>query len=236
MADIAENIRNIRSRIDAAAQKAGRDPDSILLLAVTKLHEAEEINEAVKAGITDIGENKVQELTSKYDQVVPGVRWHLIGTLQTNKVKSIADKVCMIHSVDSVKLAKEIEKRCSALDRSMDILLEINCAGEEAKGGVSFEEALPLAKEILSSCPHLVLKGLMTVAPAADDPEEVRPYFARMKTCYDRWKEELAPAGAAFEYLSMGMSHDFEIDVKEGANIVRVGTAIFGKRDYSKKM
>lgn len=234
MNEIGSNILMIKDRMAQAAARAGRDPQEILLLAVTKLHEASEINMAIEAGITDIGENKVQELTSKYEQVAPGVNWHLIGNLQTNKVKYIADKVCMIHSVDSAKLANEIEKRCAALGRTMDVLLEINCAGEESKGGVAFEEVQPLAEEILASCPHLVMKGLMTVAPAADDPETVRPCFRRMKECYDRLKA--LPCGAEFAYLSMGMSHDFEIAIEEGANIVRVGTAIFGKRDYSKKI
>jgi len=233
--DIRANIEDIRQRIAAAAKRAGRDPEDVTLIAVTKLHDPEEMNEAIACGASDIGENKVQELTAKYDSVTEGVRWHLIGHLQTNKVKYIADKVCMIHSVDSLKLAKEIDKRCGAIGRTMDVLVEVNCAGEESKSGVAPDGAQGLVCDIINECPAVRVKGLMTVAPAADDPEDVRQYFRQLRLLKDKINEGL-DGPLKLSQLSMGMSHDFETAIEEGATMVRVGTAIFGARDYSKKI
>lgn len=232
---ITQNIEEIRKRMDAAAVRSGRDPKEILLIAVTKLHEPDEIEEALAAGITDIAENKVQEIQKKYDQIHSPANWHLIGHLQTNKVKYIIDKVVMIHSVDSVKLAQEIDKRAQAAGKTMDVLLQVNAAHEESKFGLDPKDVPQVMEEILNECPNVRIRGLMHIAPYAEDPEEVRPYFREVKELYDTLKGVKHP-NADFAYLSMGMSHDFETAIEEGANIIRVGTSIFGERDYSKKM
>lgn len=220
MGDIKNNLEDVRKRI----------PDGVLLVAVTKTHSPEEINEAIDNGVTDIGENKVQEILDKYDKVRP-VRWHMIGHLQTNKVKYIIDKVVLIHSVDSLKLAKEINKRAAQHDKVMDILIQVNAAHEESKWGIDPSQTGDLIRQILDECPNVRIKGLMSVAPFADDPEDVRPYFAEVKKLFDEYSN--IPAEMMdMQYLSMGMTHDYEAAIKEGANIVRVGTAIFGARVY----
>lgn len=233
MGNIRENIEKIREEKRLAAESCGRRADDVLLVAVTKTRTPEEINEAIDAGITDIGENKVQEIVDKFDRVKP-VRWHLIGHLQTNKVKYIIDKVAMIHSVDSLHLAKEIDKRAEQHGITMDILIQVNAAGEESKFGVSREETEQLITEILADCPNLRLRGLMHIAPFAEDPEEVRIYFRQVAELYEQFSHIEHPH-LDFQYLSMGMSHDFGVAIREGANLIRVGTSIFGQRDYSKK-
>lgn len=220
---IKDNIANISRIKDSAAERSGRSGEDVLLVAVTKLHSPAEINEAIDSGITDIGENKVQEILDKYDKVKP-VRWHLIGHLQTNKVKYIIDKVDLIHSVDSMRLAEEIEKRAAQHDKVMEILIQVNPAAEETKFGIDNDEVDDLIKGIKENCPHIRIVGMMCIAPFYDDPEDTRPVFASVKEIYDRYPE--------FKYLSMGMSSDFEVAIEEGANIIRVGTAIFGNRDY----
>ena len=232
---ITKNIEEIRERMAAAAARSGRSPDDILLIAVTKLHEPDEIEEAIAAGVTDIAENKVQEIQKKYDQITSPVRWHLIGHLQTNKVKNIIDKVVMIHSVESVHLAQEIDKRAAAAGKTMDVLLQVNAAHEESKFGLDPQEVPKVMQDILDTCPNVRIRGLMHMAPWSDDPEEIRPYFKEVKDLFDTLSEVKHP-NADFTCLSMGMSHDFETAVEEGANIIRVGTSIFGERDYSKKM
>lgn len=229
---VREKYREIEERKAAAARRAGRDPDEVLLLAVTKLHTAEEINEAITAGATDIGENRVQELLAKYEEVKP-VRWHLIGHLQTNKVRQIIDKVVMIHSVDSQKLAREIDKRAAGADRIMDILIEVNVAGEDTKTGVAVSELEPLAREIVEECGHLRLRGIMCIPPPAREPEEARRFFREIRTQLEHLRTlGFSPKQAPLDTLSMGMSGDFEVAIEEGATVVRVGSAIFGKRDY----
>ena len=230
MSSIRDNIAEIRERICAAAEKSGRSGSDVLLIAVTKLHAPDEINEAISCGVTDIGENKVQEIMDKYDRVDP-VSWHLIGHLQTNKVKYIIDKVGLIHSVDSLHLAKEIDKRAANAGRIMEILVQVNPEGEETKFGTSMEDAVKLVGDIASECPNVAVKGLMCIAPLVDDPEEVRPVFRAVKGLFDRLAAE-PPERTEMRYLSMGMSGDFEVAIEEGANIVRVGTAIFGNRNY----
>jgi pyridoxal phosphate enzyme (YggS family) len=215
-----------------AAEKSGRRPEDVLLIAVTKLHDPDEMEEAIRAGVTDIAENKVQEIQHKFDQISLPVRWHLIGHLQTNKVKYIIDKVVMIHSVDSLKLAQEIDKRAGAAGKVMDVLIQVNAAHEEGKFGADPKDVPQLAADIAAGCPNVRIRGLMHIAPYAEDPEEVRPYFREVKALYD----ELAGQYPDFAYLSMGMSHDFETAIEEGANIIRVGTSIFGERDYNRKM
>lgn len=232
---ITQNIEEIRGRMAQAAVRSGRKPEDVLLIAVTKLHEPDEIEEAIAAGVTDIAENKVQEIQKKFDQIHSPVNWHLIGHLQTNKVKYIIDKVVMIHSVDSVHLAQEIDKRAAAAGKNMDVLLQVNAAHEESKFGLDPKDVPQVFREILDSCPNVKIRGLMHIAPWSEDPEEIRPYFKEVKDLFDTLAAVEHP-NADFKYLSMGMSHDFETAIEEGANIIRVGTSIFGERDYSKKM
>ncbi len=227
---IKTNIQYVRQLRDAAAERSGRKGSDVLLVAVTKLHSPEEINEAIDAGITDIGENKVQEILDKYDRVKP-VRWHLIGHLQTNKVKYIIDKVCLIHSVDSLHLAKEIDKRAAQHGLVMDILIQVNSAEEESKFGVTTREADQLIAAIAEQCPNVRIRGLMCIAPFAENPDDIRQYFAEVKQIYDNYAAEKTDR-IDFSYLSMGMTHDFEVAIEEGSNLIRVGTAIFGYRDY----
>lgn len=230
---IKSNIEYINELKEKAAIKSGRTGDDVLLVAVTKLHTPAEINEAIDAGITDIGENKVQEILDKYDSVKP-VRWHLIGHLQTNKVKYIIDKVSMIHSVDSLKLAKEIDKRAAQHSLVMDILVQVNSANEDSKFGITTEETDQLIKDITEQCPNIRIKGLMCIAPYAEDSNEIRGYFTEVKQIYDRYVKNKAER-IDFQYLSMGMTNDFEVAIEEGSNLIRVGTAIFGYRDYRKE-
>lgn len=228
---IKSNIESIKAMIEDAEVKAGKEKGNVLLLAVTKHHSADEINEAIDAGITDIGENKVQEVLDKFDKVTPNVNWHLIGHLQTNKVKYIIDKVSMIHSVDSLHLAKEINKRALQHEKTMDILVQVNVAMEESKFGIESKDVDTLIDEICTECPNIRIRGLMCIAPFVDDPEDAREYFAEAKAIYDRFMDD-ERATVDFKYLSMGMTNDFPVAISEGSNLVRVGTAIFGARDY----
>ena len=232
MGTIAENIESIQKEKAEAAERAGRNPEDILLCAVTKTHTAEQINEAIRAGVTDIGENKVQEILDKYDKVLP-VRWHMIGHLQTNKVKYIIDKVCLIHSVDSFRLAEEINRRAAQHGIVMDILVQVNAACDEAKFGVDMDAAESLVREILENCSSIRVRGLMTIAPYAENPEEIRPYFHQMRQLYDRLARDISHPSMDFKYLSMGMSNDRVVAVEEGSTVIRVGTAIFGARSYT---
>jgi len=230
MSDIIENIQEIEEKVAAAAARAHREKEDILLLAVSKTIDVPQIKEAVEYGLTSLGENKVQEIMDKYEPMGDGVQWHLIGHLQTNKVKYIIDKVKLIHSVDSLKLAKEISKRAAQKDVTANILLEINIADEDSKFGVKPDETEELLREICL-LDHICVKGLMTVAPFVDNPEENRQYFRHMK-------ELLVDINAKkidninMNVLSMGMTGDYEVAIEEGATIVRVGTGIFGKRFY----
>ncbi len=231
---IRDNIEYINKLKNEAALKSGRTGDDVLLVAVTKLHDADEINEAIDCGITDIGENKVQEIMNKYEKVKP-VRWHLIGHLQTNKVKYIIDKVAMIHSVESLHLAQEIDKRAAQHGITMDILIQVNSAEEESKFGISVEETEQMIRDILDNCPNIRIRGLMCIAPYEEDPENAAIYFREVKELDDRYSAIDHP-NLDFKYLSMGMSNDFQVAIQEGSNLIRVGTAIFGQRDYSRKM
>ena len=230
MEDIRKNLDAVRAQISEAAEIVGEKGEDVILVAVSKTRTPEEVNTAIDAGVTDIGENKVQEIMDKYDDIKP-VRWHLIGHLQTNKVKYIIDKVDMIHSVDSIKLAKEIDKRAKAADKTMDILVQINPAEEESKFGVTVEGAGDLVREILQNCENIRIRGLMSVAPIVEDPRDVKPFFDEVKAKYDELAQIDDPK-LDFKYLSMGMSHDFPVAIEAGANMVRVGSAIFGERDY----
>lgn len=234
MGSIRENIDAVNRIKGEAAVRSGRKAEDVLLCAVTKTRTAEEINQAIDAGITDIGENKVQEIMDKFDSVKP-VRWHLIGHLQTNKVKYIIDKVSMIHSVDSLHLAQEIDKRAAQHGITMDILIQVNSAQEESKFGISTDETEGMIRDILDNCPNIRIRGLMCIAPFAENPEDVRVYFAQVRKLYDEYSS-IEHKNLDFKYLSMGMSHDYEVAILEGSNLIRVGTAIFGERDYSKKL
>ena len=229
---VRENYLEVLNKKNQAALRAGRNPEDITLMAVTKLHTVDEINEAIDAGATDIGENKVQELLSKYEDVKP-VRWHLIGHLQTNKVKQIIDKVVMIHSVDSLHLAEEINKRAGNAGLVMYILIEINVGEEETKTGIQAEELMDLAKEITDNCENVRLRGVMCIPPYGEDPEVSRKYFRETRELFEKLQQLGLPEDRALiDTLSMGMSGDYETAVEEGSTIVRVGSAIFGKRNY----
>lgn len=218
-----KTIDQIRNRIDVAARKTGRTGEDITLIAVSKMHSVDEIKAVLSCGVTDFGENKVQELNSKFDYIDTAT-WHLIGHLQTNKVKQIVDKVSLIHSVDSLHLAQEIDKRCKEINKTMDILIQVNAAHEDSKFGVDPKDVLFLSDDIIKTCSNIKLRGLMHIAPAADNPEDVRKYFRIVKEIYDKMPYA--------DTLSMGMSGDFEIAIEEGANMVRIGTLIFGERNY----
>lgn len=228
---IKENLDLINEKIKAAAEKSGRKREDVLLLAVSKTVDVPRIKEAVNLGLVDLGENKPQEINWKYYEI-KNVKWHQIGHLQTNKVKYIIDKVCLIHSVDSLKLAEEISKRAKSKNITMDILVEINIAGEKAKSGVPLDEAEALAVEI-SKLDNVIVKGLMTVAPFVENPEDNREYFKQMRNLFVDIRNKNYN-NIDMKYLSMGMTNDYEIAVEEGANIVRIGTGLFGARDYSK--
>lgn len=226
---IGENLNEVRENIKNVSSSMENRPD-VTLISVTKTYSAEIINEAVKCGVQDIGENKVQEIMSKYDDVKGDVRWHLIGHLQTNKVKYIIDKVHMIHSVDSLKLATEISKRAKAIDTNMNILVQVNIASEDSKFGITEKEVEELILEV-SKLENLNVKGLMMIAPFIDDEETLKEYFTKMKFIFDT----IAKKGynnVEMKYLSMGMTNDYELAIKNGSNMVRVGTGIFGKRIY----
>jgi PLP dependent protein len=230
MGMIRDNIEAINAHKDEIAARTGRKPGDVLLVAVTKTRTAEELNEAIDAGITDIGENKVQEILDKFDHVKP-VRWHMIGHLQTNKVKYIIDKVSLIHSVDSLHLAEEIDRRAGAIGRTMDILIQVNAAMEESKFGIPAEETGRMIESILENCKNIRIRGLMSIAPFAEDSEEIRIYFRQVKELFDKYAG-FPHERADFVYLSMGMSNDYEVAIEEGSNLIRVGTAIFGHRNY----
>lgn len=229
--DIDANLKAVQERISAAAVKAGRDATGIKLVAVSKTHPPAAIRQAIEAGATIFGENKVQEAESKIPEIGRhAAEWHLIGHLQSNKARKAVQLFDVIHSVDSIELAKRLERICGEENREeLSIFVEVDLAGEDTKSGIA-EEELPLLVELLRGCKHLKLNGLMLLPPFFEDPEKTRPYFKRLRELRDRLAGENAFANGTGE-LSMGMSHDFEVAIKEGATVVRVGTAIFGARE-----
>lgn len=233
MQNIRENVAVVEAKIASAAKRAGRNPDDILLLAVSKTKPVEVIREAVDCGLTALGENKVQEIMDKFEPMGKGIHWHLIGHLQTNKVKYIIDKVDMIHSVESLRLAQEIDKRAAAAQVKMDILVEVNMAGEESKFGVRPEDTEAFLRE-LAKFDNVCVRGLMTVAPFVNDPEENRVYFRKMRELLVDMNAKKID-NISMDVLSMGMTGDYEVAIEEGATIVRVGTGIFGERYYPNK-
>lgn len=220
---IAENLTRVRERIQSAADKAGADPTGVALVAVTKTVDVPRIQEAIRAGVTDIGENYVQDSAAKFEVIGRAVRWHMIGHLQTNKVKQAVPIYDLIQSVDSISLAKEIGKRSAAVGKTSQVLVEVNISGEASKFGVRCCEALSLCDEV-SGIEGIEPVGLMGIAPFVDDSDVIRRSFARLKELWDKLPNQHR------EWLSMGMSSDFEIAIEEGSNMVRVGTAIFGPR------
>ncbi len=226
---VAENIKNIRERINRACFRCGRKPEEVTLVAVTKTFGSDMIKEAVDAGQLDFGENYVQELNEKRDELRNlNVRWHFIGHLQTNKVKYIAEYVHLVQTVDNVRVAEEIQKRAQTHGRIIDILVEVHTTTEESKSGVSPERTLDLVKQI-SPFKNIRMQGLMTMGPFSDDPNDSRPSFQQLVHVQKKIEQEGIP-GVSAKQLSMGMTHDFEVGIEEGATIVRLGTAIFGKR------
>lgn len=225
-----QNYKIITEKIKTAAKKSGRDFSDIILLAATKTVDIKTINFAISNGISYIGENKVQEFLSKNDDIIPCHK-HFIGHLQTNKVKDIIDKVEMIHSVHSIKLANEISKQAGKIGKTMDILLEINIGNEDSKWGFSPDEVLRVAEEI-TNIPYLNLRGIMAIPPICESKEENRKYFKKMYQIFIDIRDKKLD-NSSIDILSMGMSDDFQIAIEEGANLVRVGTALFGSRNYS---
>lgn len=232
MDNIQVNINDIRKEISQICQNCGRNPEDITLIAVTKTIDPDRINYAVECGASDLGENKVQEIMDKYDNISKNVKWHLIGHLQSNKVKYIIDKVELIHSVDSFKLAEEISKRAEKHNLKKDVLVQINVAKEDTKFGIDIEAAVDFVKSI-SGLDNICIKGLMTIAPYDENPELVRPVFRQLKEKFDELAQMNLP-NTDMKYLSMGMSNDYPVAIEEGANMIRIGTAIFGKRNYNK--
>ena len=225
-----ENYKTIMQNIAAAAEKSGRKYEDITLLAATKTVDADVINHAIKSGIDYIGENRVQEFLSKYDAYAP-VHKHFIGHLQTNKVKDIIDKVELIHSVDSYKLAAEISKQAVKRGIVMDVLLEINIGDEQSKSGFTYDEALEAVQKA-ASLDGIRVKGLMAIPPVCEKAEQNREYFAKMKKLFIDIEAKKID-NSSMDILSMGMSDDYEVAIEEGANMVRLGTALFGRRNYN---
>ena len=229
MSAIATNLSQIHQQIKLVCQKCHRDPQRVRLVAVSKKKPVQVIIDAFEAGQTAFGESYVQEFAQKAEELVQPVQWHFIGGLQSNKVKYLRGKTSLIHSVDRYSLAQEISTQWGKIGKTADILLQFNLGGEASKSGADETEALYLAKQI-SALPNLQVRGLMTLPPYCDDPEEVRPYFSRLRLLGEKLSAANLP-NVIIEELSMGMSHDFTVAIEEGATLVRVGTAIFGARD-----
>jgi PLP dependent protein len=224
--DLAANLNSIRQRIQAACDRAQRDPNSVRLLAVSKTHPPETVNAAAALGLVLFGENRVQEAKAKIPQCPGRLRWHLVGHLQTNKSRDAVELFEMIESADSLYLASEINKRADQSAKTMPVLLEVNVAGEASKSGYKPEQLLADLKAI-NDLPRLEIHGLMTVPPWTPEPDKARPHFRRLRELKERCEQIL---GAPLGHLSMGMSGDFEVAIEEGATIIRVGTALFGER------
>ena len=228
---LRENLQEVEKRIQEACARAGRDRSEVTLVSVSKTKPVEMLQEAYDLGVRVFGENKVQEIRDKYDALPKDIEWHMIGHLQTNKVKYIVDKVKLIHSVDSLRLAEIIEKEAEKHNRSVDILLEVNVAEETSKFGLKTVEVIPFAEKI-AQFPHINMRGLMTIAPFVDDPEKNRTIFRDLHKLYVDIKEKNID-NVTVSILSMGMTNDYEVAIEEGATMVRIGTGIFGARNYS---
>lgn len=234
MSAVLNNIKDTREKIKETCEKAGRSIDEVTLLAVTKTVDIDQITEAIDYGIDQIGENKVQEFIRKYEVLgtKKDIHWHFIGHLQRNKVKYIVDKVDLIHSVDSIRLAREINKEAKKIGKTVDILVQINIAEEESKFGISVEELNPLLEEI-TTMDSIYLKGFMAIPPYTKTPEENRKYFRRMYDLFTQTQDK-EMKNVDMKILSMGMTNDYEIAIEEGTTIIRVGTGLFGDRNYNR--
>lgn len=228
---IHENLAEVEKRIEEACKRSGRAREDVTLIAVSKTKPVSDVREAMETGIVDFGENKVQEIMDKFEAIPEKLNWHMIGHLQRNKVKYIVDKVCLIHSVDSLRLAVQIDEEAKKKDRICPVLIEVNVAGEDTKFGVSVEETEALIREI-AQLPNVKVKGLMTIAPFVDDAEENRVHFKILKNLLVDIKRKNID-NVDMDILSMGMTGDYEVAIEEGATMVRVGTGIFGKRNYN---
>ena len=229
--DLKEDFQSVEARIQAACDRAGRSRKEVTLIAVSKTKPVEMLQTIYDAGSRDFGENKVQEMCDKIEQLPTDIRWHMIGHLQTNKVKYIVGRVSLIHSVDSLHLAQEIEKQAAKLDVIVPILIEVNIAEEESKFGIHKEETISLVREV-ATLPHIRIQGLMTIAPYVENPEDNRAYFRGIKQLsVDIARENID--NVSMDCLSMGMTGDYEVAIEEGATMVRVGTGIFGERNYN---
>ena len=227
MRELVEILDEVKSKIAAACKRAGRNPDDVEIVAVTKTHGAETVDEAWRAGLGIVGENKVQEAAWKKPASMSGPEWHLIGHLQSNKVRHALELFDFIHSVDSEKLADRINFIADEMGLSPRILLEVNVSGEKSKSGMRPEDVEPTVRHIMESCPRVTVEGLMTMAPFSENPEDARPYFRRLRALRDQVEANL---GVGLPRLSMGMSGDYEVAVEEGATYVRLGTVLFGER------
>lgn len=228
---VTENLKLVEEKIDRACKRCGRKREEVTLIAVSKTKPVEMIQEALQSGIRTFGENKVQEILQKQPILPDGLNWHMIGHLQRNKVRQIAGKVCMIHSVDSLRLAEQIQKEYKNLDITAKILIEVNIAGEESKFGLAPEKTEEVIRKI-AEMPNLQACGLMTIAPFTDDPEENRIHFSNLrKLLVDINSKNID--NISMTELSMGMTGDYEVAIEEGATMVRVGTGIFGNRQYT---
>lgn len=228
MVDVAANVRRVRERMAQAAARAGRRPEEVKLIAVTKNVPVEAIRAALAAGVTAVGENRVQEMQRKVAALGRAAEWHFIGHLQTNKVKYLVSWADLIHSLDRLGLAAELEKQGARAGRCWEVLLQVNLTGEASKFGLAPAEVRPFLEKV-AGFSHLRVVGLMTIGPLAADPEETRPVFRRLRELAAALAAEGWP-GVEMRHLSMGMSQDFEVAIEEGATMVRVGTAIFGPR------
>lgn len=227
---ITENLEQVRKNIDEACRMAGRDPKEVTLIAVSKTKPVSMLKEAYDAGARCFGENKVQEIMDKHPQLPEDIQWHMIGHLQRNKVKYIVDKVSMIHSVDSLRLAQTIEQEAAKHNVCVPVLLEVNVAQEESKFGLKMDEVLPLI-ETIADFPHIKIQGLMTIAPYVENAEDNRDFFRQLKKLsVDIEAKNIN--NVSMSVLSMGMTGDYQVAVQEGATMVRVGTGIFGERNY----
>lgn len=230
---VAENLKEVEARVCAACERSGRKRESVTLIAVSKTKPVQMLEEAYQAGSRYFGENKVQELADKYELMPKDIHWQMIGHLQRNKVKYIIDKAELIHSVDSLRLAETIDKEAEKKGIVANVLLEVNMAKEDTKYGLMPEEVMDFVREIVRF-QHIKVQGLMTIAPFVDDPEENRKHFANLrKLSVDIRKEKVNNVNMSI--LSMGMTNDFEVAIEEGATMVRIGTAIFGERNYTQK-
>jgi pyridoxal phosphate enzyme (YggS family) len=230
---ISENIAELQSKIDQSARRAGRSPSEVALMAVTKTHPPDRIREAYKAGLRLFGENRVQEFSGKASALadLPGPEWHMIGHLQTNKAAKAVELFSAVDSVDSVKLAEKLNAAARALNKRLQVLIEINVGSEDAKSGVAIDS--PELEDLLTAAPRLEalnFRGLMTVPPFTEDPQGARPYFRKLRALRDKIAARNLPT-ITMEILSMGMSHDFAVAIEEGSTCVRIGTAIFGERE-----